>query len=155
MAHSNNKRRRPEQGRTYNGPTLKERAWKLTPLPLRRAIYQKQVQAKRDTLRQYEDRRTFHPQGPQRSARSFSSFHHRLRVAGIPIVETNRDAGYQQNFISGNFDALPYRIGFVKPERILICVRRKIRREVLHALKIAGGRGFKRPTFNEYSSVRC
>lgn len=153
MAHSNH-RRRPQPGRTYRGPTLKERAWQYTPLSIRRAIYQKQAQ-KRHDLRQYEDRREFHPQGKQRPARSFNSFHHRLRVAGIPIVEVARPAGYQQNFITDNFEALPYKVGFVQPKRVLICVRRKIRREVMHALKFAGGTGQKKPKYNHYSSVSC
>lgn len=53
---------------------------------------------------------------------------------------------------------IPQRVGFTLPWQVIICVRRKRRREVLHALNIAGrsgvGRG-KRQHRNEYSEVRC
>lgn len=39
---------------------------------------------------------------------------------------------------------IPKRIGFHMPWQVIVCVRRRRRREVLHALRIAGGRGAAR-----------
>lgn len=150
MAHS---KRRPQEGRTYHGPSIRERVWHAAPLSVRNAVYQRQVKKRRDYLRQIEDRRDFHPEGQTRPARSFSSFHHRLRIKGIPLVEVTRPSGYQWK--DDSYQPLPYRVGFVRPERVLICVRRKIRREIMHALRFAGGSGNRRPNYNEYSSVSC
>lgn len=50
------------------------------------------------------------------------------------------------------------RVGFALPWQVVICVRRKRRREVMHALKIAGKRGVgagKPQRRNEWSEVRC
>lgn len=55
-------------------------------------------------------------------------------------------------------DRLPYRVGFALPWQVIICVRRKRRKQVLHALRIAGRRGIgrgKKQRRNEYSEVRC
>lgn len=57
-------------------------------------------------------------------------------------------------------DDLPYRVGFALPWQVVVCVRRKRRREVLHAFRIAGARGamrrlFRKPRRNEWSEVRC
>lgn len=50
------------------------------------------------------------------------------------------------------------RLGFALPWQVIICVRRKRRREVMHALKIAGARGIgkgKPRHTDEYTQVRC
>jgi len=54
-------------------------------------------------------------------------------------------------------DDLSRRVGFALPWQVVICVRRKRRREVMHALGIAGGSGIGRhpQRRNEYSEVRC
>lgn len=53
---------------------------------------------------------------------------------------------------------VPRRVGFHMPWQVVICVRRKKRREVMHALQIAGrsgvGRG-KKHKRNAYSEVVC
>lgn len=55
---------------------------------------------------------------------------------------------------------LDNRIGFDDPRRVMICVRRQRRKEVMHALRFAGGRGRRRTTFrqprrNYYSGIDC
>lgn len=49
-------------------------------------------------------------------------------------------------------------VGFTLPWQVIVCVRRKQRREVMHALKVAGkggvGRG-KKQRRTEFSEVRC
>lgn len=60
-------------------------------------------------------------------------------------------------------DHLSRRVGFQFPWQVMICIRRKRRREVLHALNVAGrifragggGGGFRRPRRNRFSEVRC
>lgn len=50
------------------------------------------------------------------------------------------------------------RVGFAMPWQVVLCVRRKRRREVMHALGIAGRRGVgagRRWHRNEWSDVRC
>lgn len=50
------------------------------------------------------------------------------------------------------------RLGFHAPWQVIICVRRKRRREVLHAIRVAGKRGVgrnKTQRRNSYSQVRC
>lgn len=55
-------------------------------------------------------------------------------------------------------DLLPYRIGFTLPWQVIICVRRKRRRQVLHALGKTGRgatRRMKPRKNNHWSEVRC
>lgn len=50
------------------------------------------------------------------------------------------------------------RLGFHAPWQVIVCVRRKRRREVLHAIRVAGKRGVgrgKTQRRNSYSQVRC
>lgn len=49
----------------------------------------------------------------------------------------------------------PWWYGFQNPSKIVICVKRKIRREVMHALGLSGKVGQKSPHFTSYSRVRC
>lgn len=49
---------------------------------------------------------------------------------------------------------VPMYIGYMNPGSVVVCIRRKIRREVMHALGVAGGR-VGPPKFNESSMVRC
>lgn len=84
--------------------------------------------------RPLEDRRQYHPLGRARPAEATRRQARRLVTRGAKFE----------------------RIGFFTPSKVAICVRRKIRREVLHALKIAGGRGhFRKRRRSFYSSVRC
>lgn len=46
-------------------------------------------------------------------------------------------------------------IKFADPTRIALCARREIRKEVLHAKKIAGRSGLKKPRRNFWSSISC
>lgn len=86
-----------------------------------------------DPLTEIEDRRTFHPEGEARSARSLSgAANHRLMA---PLHHAS------------------FQIGFEKPKQVLVCVRRKTRREVLFAKKKGNGGARKRR--NYYSGIKC
>ncbi|MEM2002486.1 MAG: hypothetical protein QXT77_07575 [Candidatus Methanomethylicaceae archaeon] len=43
---------------------------------------------------------------------------------------------------------------FPDPERVLVCARRQIRKEVMHARGVAGGK-VRRPRRNELSKISC
>jgi len=95
-----------------------------------------------DYLLSIEDRRTSHPDGPVRAPRSTRAFHVNYQLAAP-----------RQN--KSNPWDVPSGIQFEDPSRVLICIRRKQRKEVLHALKKTGKSGQKRPRRNHYSEVLC
>lgn len=49
----------------------------------------------------------------------------------------------------------PWWYGFQNADKVIICLKRKIRREVMNALGLAGKKGQKSPHFNAYSHIRC
>lgn len=63
---------------------------------------------------------------------------------------------YQEAY---TYQDLPKRVGFSLPWQVIVCVRRKRRREVLFANRFAGSRGssnlMRRRRNNEFSEVRC
>lgn len=41
------------------------------------------------------------------------------------------------------------------PYEMVVCLKRKMRREVINALGLAGQPGFKKPKYNQFSHVKC
>lgn len=112
-------------------------------------------------LRELEDRRLFHPD-PVRPARNLSSEVHRLVAPEfVPKRAFKRDprTGKMKAYRINQPQAVFGRSGqvFQEAQRVLICIRRAMRVEVLHALKKTGRGGAKRrkPRRNEYSHIRC
>lgn len=100
-------------------------------------------------LKMIEDRRTFHPQGIYRPARSFHRSQHRL-VSHVQTVPTyNRTRGVYRVL------SMARPVAFEAPRSVLVCVRRKRRSEVLHALGHTGKRGQRKPRQSYFSSIRC
>lgn len=100
----------------------------------------------RVALSEIEDRRTYHPLGFFRPARSFNRSQHTLVVKQPP---KNRDR------FSG-LRGLPTAIQFHAPKKVLVCVRRQRRKEVIHALKKIGkgaAKRFRRRSY--YSNIHC
>ncbi|UDN67859.1 hypothetical protein [robinz microvirus RP_152] len=93
-------------------------------------------------VRAVDDRRFFDPAGPLRPAYSFGRDARRLIAKSSPVGRTRNDT-------------LSARVGFAVPERVAVCVRRKQRKEVIHALDRAGGGGSRRRRRNRYSDVDC
>lgn len=93
-------------------------------------------------LTSFEDRRSYHPEGDFRPARGFRLFRHRVNVP-------SRARFSPQKFLS------PSATVFNAPQEVLVCVRRSVRREVLHALGRTGKVGQGRPHRNWLSSVSC
>lgn len=93
----------------------------------------------KNTLRDIEDRRTWHPQADKRPARSITRSQHKLV---IPKSSGSRP--------------LPKRVQFDAPKQVLICIRRKRRKEVLFAKKKTGkGSRARRHRHNYFSEVIC
>lgn len=98
----------------------------------------------RELLRLYEDRRTWSPDRPGvRVPRSFS------RSTRLTISPDRYSARHLAQSMP------PAGISFKTPRRVVMCVRRRIRREVLHALSQAGRGGQRSPRWTEWSHVNC
>lgn len=94
-----------------------------------------------------EDRRTYHPEKFFRPARMIWGH----PVGPVRPSESKRRPG--RSWLPG---AISPRLKFADVQRTIICVRRKRRKEVLHALRKTGkGRGRRRPHFNFYSKISC
>ena len=91
-------------------------------------------------LTEIEDRRTYHPLFDDRPART---------VEGTPVRP--------HRVTKSKYSRLPFGLQFAQPNRTLVCVRRKQRQEVLHALKRTGRGGSSRrhKRRNHYSGVQC
>lgn len=99
-----------------------------------------------------EDRRLFYPDDLYSPARTRSGSQSYRLVAGTSPARKKNVSRYS------GFDrpsSVPWRVGFASPSRVMVCIRRKIRRGVMHALGYAGKTGFRRSHRNYYSSVRC
>lgn len=100
----------------------------------------------RSPLIEVEDRRNWHPQvtnlmdAPVRSPR-------RARVP-LKLAKPVKRWGKPHRL---SFSALQ----FSYPKSVAVCVRRKQRKEVLHALGKAGRGGMKRRKYNSLSKYRC
>lgn len=107
------------------------------------------------SLRDVEDRRSFHPEGQDRAARSLSRFNHRLRIKTPVGTWSSKYQKYQTPW-EINYE-VPWQIAFDRPNRIAVCIRRKIRSQVLHALGIAGRRGLGVGgiRLNPFSRISC
>jgi len=99
-------------------------------------------------LRSIEDRRTWHPEGPQRPARTLSRARQRFTLVEPLKRNQKRTPAYS---------GVNATVAFAAPESVAVCVRRQQRKEVLHARKKTGrGKGRqKRPRRSWYSSISC
>lgn len=92
-----------------------------------------------------DDRRSFHPAGPMRPASSFRRADRRIVLKQSSKFAPLRNDTYAD-----------WRIGFSVPKRVAICVRRKQRKEIIHALKLSGkGARARRHKRNYWSGVDC
>lgn len=89
---------------------------------------------RRNNLRSVEDRRRHHPDRRYRPALSFGRWRSTLKAIAFGSAAM---------------------AAFNEPSRVAICVRRKIRREVMFARGKTGRRGQKRPKFNWFSRIAC
>lgn len=109
------------------------------PDPIQTTLNEIAQPAVRSMLSDIEDRRTYHPSGPHRPVSS--PRRHNVKIKVKPRT---------------NFRTAAMMV-FDAPKYVSICVRRKIRTEVLHAQRKTGkGSRFNRkPRHNENSKVHC
>lgn len=94
-------------------------------------------------LRPFEDRRTYHPLGVFRPARVIGGHPVQPLVPSKPAKQRSRAF-------------LAHGLAFPNPKRVLICVRRKSRREVLFAKNLhRRGAGARKRRRTYYSEVKC
>lgn len=106
----------------------------------------------RSPLSEVEDRRFYHPAGALAPARS--SRRHFSPVISIGHRQPARDRSPPRSrafFAPAAVEVM----GFKAPRHVAICVRRKIRKEVMHAAGIAGGKTSKRRRRNSHSNIWC
>lgn len=109
------------------------------------------------SLTEFEDRRRWYPSSYTEPARSFSAPRSRLTV--VSRVSHPRTVGRvdASRSLSSAWSQTRATVAFAEPRRTVLCVRRNIRKEVLHALDRVrpGGSGRSRSHWTEWSSVRC
>lgn len=94
-------------------------------------------------LQEIEDRRRWHPAKYLAPAQTLSRRDQRR------LVERSRPTGWAEAFPS-------LRLGFAVPKKVAVCVRRKSRREVIHALKLTGkGGAARRRRKSTFTDIRC
>lgn len=86
-------------------------------------------------LQQLEDRRTWHPDNRM------------MR----PVAATVRSA---KRIIVNPVGPLTAPLRFADPRRVVVCIRRAIRKRIMHAKGVAGGR-VRRPKRTPWSSISC
>lgn len=101
-----------------------------------------------------EDRRRWNPEGEEAPAKSFDQPRHRLRAV-LPSRQSRPASSYSFGYGGYSSASAPVGIGFVRPSRVLVCVRRKIRREVIHANGYSGLNGFRKYRRSSYSGITC
>lgn len=94
-------------------------------------------------LTKLEDRRQWHPDGKFRAAATFSRRDQRR------LVER-----FTENTVRDYFPSA--KIGFAIPDKVVRCVKRKRRKEVMFALNLTGkGSKVSRRKRDEYSDIKC
>lgn len=107
--------------------------------PVLAPVFERPI-AVRSALSLLEDRRLFHPGRDFGPARSFS----RRDQARVVIKQSvSKPAAFSS------------RVQFAVPAKVVVCVRRHQRKEVLHALGKAGGKVSRRRRRNSWSHVDC
>lgn len=81
-------------------------------------------------------------------------------LSPIRIVPHNSILAHRRARVGSLEDVMRERITFADPTKVMICVRRKQRKEVIFALGLSGGAGrakkrFRKPRRNAYSGIDC
>lgn len=102
-------------------------------------------------LLEVEDNRQWHPY--EQPAKTRSGTPARLRT--YPTTPKAQSRGLARSRPFQAHSVVPHRVGFQFPERVIVCIRRKVRRGVLHALKLTRkGRGSNR-RYTRWSLLGC
>lgn len=90
----------------------------------------------------WSDRRLYEPEARPRWS------------AGVNVSPVRRRPGVPSRYVAPKLGP-SYRIGFERPQSLPVCVRRAIRRQVLHAFGFGGVRKLRPPKRSHLSSVSC
>lgn len=90
----------------------------------------------------------YYPPGPYKPGRYDPSYPPDWRKVTTPPQKVDFSKSSDQTKVYGST------YGFENPFRTVICMRRRIRREVMHALGFSG-RAYKKHHMSPYSNVRC
>lgn len=104
-------------------------------------------------LAEIEDRRQFHPEQDQQPVRRLSRRPNELQARDRPTRSRLQRDRFGET-VRSQTKAI---VGFADPARTVVCIRRKQRREVLHAkkqLKKRGGGGRRRTNWRSHISCR-
>lgn len=98
-------------------------------------------------LRLLEDRRVFHPDAELRAPRSFFT---RPRLVISPAKQPTRNGAHRLRSLFPSF-----KVGFQVPGIVARCIRRKTRKEVIHAKKLQGKGARGKKHFDFWSGIKC
>lgn len=127
-----------------------------SPSPKKRVESRPFVTHTAPKLTQIEDRRTWHPDGKTRPARSLNKSQHRLVIATNRHTSPRSTNPVHTKKAATRAAYLPHQIQFQAPKQVLVCIRRKKRKEVLFAKKLTGkGARARRHRSTEYTGVKC
>lgn len=84
-----------------------------------------------------EDRRTFHP---ERQFRPPAAYYRSDTRLVSKVVAPNGKRSIARPLWSLQYTDTPHTVGFARPDRVAICIRRKVRRQVLLAAGVGGKR---------------
>lgn len=105
---------------------------------------------------EHEDRRRFHPLQAAAPALSLNQRRSLLTVARRPALRNSLQSPLGMDSIRKNVFTTAIRsVGFAHPRRVLVCLRRKMRKEIMHAFGHAGKGGQKAPIKNFLSNISC
>lgn len=136
------------------------------------SIYKYKLSSPKSKLAVYEDRRLFHPLGVNRPLRSKVEFVTSLKKRpyqdptfdprGVPqkLVPSRTDpSGWtyieDRPGVLGKARMDPWGYGVSNPYKVIICLKRKMRKEIMHAMGVAGSSDLKKPKFGPTSYVKC
>lgn len=137
---------RRRSNKTRSNTTKQSRAYptRITNRARLRSAFDKKIDIYNSRF--VEDRRTYNPsKNTTYTPRTISGKRSRV-VTRSATVST--PSGLKQL----NTTPLP---SFAVPSKTLVCVRRKQRKEVLHAYKKTGTGGQKKPRRNQFSNISC
>lgn len=104
-------------------------------------------------LQEVEDGRTYFPSPVTPSPRTYRGKPARITIQPGRARARARKPSSPLGALQANFGRA--QLQFAAPDAVLVCVRRKRRKQVLHAKRIAGRSGLRKPRRNFWSSVSC
>lgn len=144
MGRKRDKRRRDAELKPVTPPLA---ALVTPPRPLRPVVLPVSI----------EDRRVHDPRGLDRPARDVHGRAIRpLRPKAVVVRAAGGKPVKARKSIRNILNTVPHRLQFAQPMKTVVCLRRKMRQEVLHALgKTGRGARRRKPRRNWMSSISC